>query len=109
MKTALAACAAAMLLAHAPIQCTRTPDPDTRLEDQPGDALFALAEKFRAEGNTTAADSTLRYLIEKYPSDRHAPLAREMLAGKTHDDTSATNATSAPAAPSPSGTPSGAH
>jgi hypothetical protein len=83
------AIAIAVAGAHAPIQCTRSPDPDTRLEDQPGDALFALAEKFRAEGNQQAAESTLRYLVEKYPSDRHTPLAREILAGKTPATTSA--------------------
>ncbi len=89
-----------IMAAHAPVQCTRSPDPDTKLEDQPGDALFALAEKFRAEGNTAAADATLRYLVEKYPSDRHAPIAREMLAGKAPETTSAP---AAPHAPSASG------
>jgi hypothetical protein len=89
MTKLIALATIAMLTAHAPIQCTRTPDPDTKLEDQPGDALFALAEKFRAEGNQQAADSTLRYLVEKYPSDRHAPLAREILAGKAPATTSA--------------------
>jgi hypothetical protein len=89
MTKLVVASAIALMAAHAPVQCTRSPDPDTRLEDQPGDALFALAEKFRAEGNTAAADSTLRYLVEKYPSDRHTPLAKEILAGKAPATTSA--------------------
>ena len=70
-----------LLASHAPMQCTRSADPDTRLEDQPGDALWALAAKFRGEGNVASADATLSYLVAKYPSDRHAPAAREMLAG----------------------------
>jgi hypothetical protein len=71
-----------MLLANAPVQCTRTPDPDGRRDDQPGDALWALAAKFREEGNRSASDETLTYLVKQYPSDRHTPAAKELLAGR---------------------------
>ena len=56
-------------------------DPDGRRDDQPGDALWELAAKFREEGNRPASDATLSYLVKQYPSDRHAAAAKEMLAG----------------------------
>jgi outer membrane protein assembly factor BamD (BamD/ComL family) len=63
----------------APLQCAREPDPSQRLEDTAGDALWNLAQDFRTKGNAQAADATLRYLVEKYPSSRYAPAAREEL------------------------------
>jgi TolA-binding protein len=65
--------------AAAPIQCAHKPDPDLRREDSPDDALWGLAHDFRARGNDAAARSTLRYLVEKYPSSRHAVEARAEL------------------------------
>jgi hypothetical protein len=81
-RALLAALALSLLAAHAPVQCTRTPDPDGRRDDQPGDALWALATRFREEGNRPASDETLAYLVRQYPSDRHAPAAKELLAGR---------------------------
>jgi hypothetical protein len=63
----------------APLQCARDPDPNQRLEDTAGDGLWNLAQDFRAKGKNQAADDTLRYLIAKYPSSRHAQAAREEL------------------------------
>jgi TolA-binding protein len=63
----------------APFQCGKSPDPNLRHEDTAGDALWALAEKFDQEHNDAAAKETLQYLLEKYPSSRHAPAAREKL------------------------------
>ena len=60
----------------APMQCAHKPDPDVRREDAPDDALWGLAAEFRARGNEVAAKETLRYLVEKYPSSRHAAEAR---------------------------------
>lgn len=83
IRPALMASALALAFASAPVQCTRTPDPDGRRDDQPGDALWALAAKFREEGNRPASDATLAYLVKQYPSDRHVPAAKEMLSGQT--------------------------
>ena len=50
-------------------------------EESPGDALYALSQDFHAKGNDVAAKETLRYLVDKYPSNRHAPAARAELEG----------------------------
>lgn len=93
MKTALLLAAAVLL---APMQCASKADPSLRHEDTPGDALWDLSEDFRAKGNTAAADDTLRFLLEKYPSSRFASAAREKLGGKA-----------APPPPAPSASASG--
>ncbi len=66
----------------APMQCGSSRDPDLRLEDTPGDALWDLASTFEKEGNTAARDRTLKYLVTRYPSNRHADAAKQRLAGK---------------------------
>jgi TolA-binding protein len=63
----------------APFQCGKDPDPNLRHEDTAGDALWALGEKFEKEHNDAAAKETWQYLVEKYPSNRHAPAAKEKL------------------------------
>jgi hypothetical protein len=63
----------------APLQCGGGKDPALRREDSAGDALYGLAQDFRAKGNEDAARFTLRYLIEHYPSNRHVPAARDEL------------------------------
>jgi hypothetical protein len=63
----------------APLQCGGGKDPAVRREDSAGDALYGLAQEFRAKGNEDAARVTLRYLVEHYPSNRHVPAAREEL------------------------------
>ena len=68
-------------LGSAPMQCRHEPDPNVRREDSAGDALYALALDFRAKGNEDSAKQTLRFLIERYPSNRHVPAAREELGG----------------------------
>jgi len=74
--------AGAMLLAalQAPLQCSHDPDPSERTEDTAGDALWNLANDFEARGDHAAARHTLETLVTRYPSSRHAPAAREMLA-----------------------------
>ncbi len=81
IKSALFGAAVVAALGHAPLQCSRSHDNDMRREDTAGDALYALAQDFRAKGNEEAAKQTLRYLVEHYPSNRHAPAAREELGG----------------------------
>jgi TolA-binding protein len=63
----------------APLQCRSKPDPNLRYEDTAGDALWALGEKFEKENNDAAARETWLYLVEKYPSSRYAPAAKEKL------------------------------
>jgi hypothetical protein len=66
-------------LGNAPMQCSHNPDPDLRREDDAGDALYALAQDFRAKGDEESARHTLAFLVEKYPSNRHVPAARAEL------------------------------
>ena len=65
--------------ALAPIQCKHDPDPNNRLEDTAGDALWNLAEQEKRENDDAASKKALRYLVEHYPSNRHAPAARAAL------------------------------
>jgi hypothetical protein len=77
--------AIAMSLSFAPFQCRRDPDPELRREDTAGDALYALAERFDAEGDGAAAERTLCFLATRYPSNRFAAAARDRVerAGRT--------------------------
>jgi hypothetical protein len=73
--------AALSMLTIAPFQCGgRDPDPALRMEDTAGDALWDLAERFKAEHKDDAAREALTYLVEKYPSSRHVVAAKEELA-----------------------------
>jgi outer membrane protein assembly factor BamD (BamD/ComL family) len=81
--------------AIAPVQCAHKPDPDVRREDSPGDALWGLAESFRAKGDETSARETLRYLLEKYPASRHAEEARRALGGTSASASDGGSASSA--------------
>ena len=69
----------ALALTLAPLQCGSGSESGAPHEDSGGDALYALAQDFRAKGNEEAARATLRYLVEHYPSNRHAPAARAEL------------------------------
>lgn len=66
----------------APYQCARSPKPELAREESPGDALYLLAEDFKAKNDSAAREATLRFLVEHYPSSRHAPTAREELGMK---------------------------
>src|SRR6476469_5811739 len=81
----------------APLQCGSGSDPAIGREDSAGDALYNLAQDFRAKGNEQAAKDTLRYLVEHYPSNRHVPAARE-----EHGEAGAPTKSSASAAPAAS-------
>ncbi len=69
-------------LGSAPMQCKHDPDPSLRREDTAGDALWDLAQDFRAKGNEAAAKDTLRFLVTRYPSNRHVPAAKAELGEK---------------------------
>jgi hypothetical protein len=78
MRTVVAAGALLASLGNAPLQCGHGSDSGVHVED-PGDALYALAQDFHAKGNDAASKDTLRYLLAHYPSNRHAPAARAEL------------------------------
>lgn len=65
-----------LAMATAPIQCGSDPEPSQALEETPGEALYLLAEEFRAAGDHDAAQATLRHLIKRYPSSRFAKRAQ---------------------------------
>jgi hypothetical protein len=69
----------AAVLAIAPFQCQKTREADLRHEDSPGDVLWALADKCRVEKKPECEAAALRYLIDTYPSSRHAEEARARL------------------------------
>lgn len=71
--------ATVLALSFAPMQCSRDPDPATRREDTAGDALWGLAERFHAKHDESARMETLRFLVERYPSNRHVPAAKVIL------------------------------
>jgi hypothetical protein len=64
-----------------PLQCGGSDTPaEMRTEDTAGDALWDLADKFHAEHNDAAERETLEDLVQRYPSSRHSPAAKERLA-----------------------------
>lgn len=68
-----------LLMALAPMQCSKQYDPATAREDTAGDGLWSLAEDFKAKGNQEAYLSTLRFLVARYPSSRRASKAQQEL------------------------------
>jgi hypothetical protein len=62
-------------LAYAPYQCGKAPDPSVR-EETPGEALYGLAQKMKADGDDQGYRTTLRYIVARYPSSRYAAAAR---------------------------------
>jgi outer membrane protein assembly factor BamD (BamD/ComL family) len=69
----------AALFSHAPLQCSRDPEPDVRTYETPPEALYALATRFKAKGEQSAYRGTLEYLVERYPNSRFAVSAKEEL------------------------------
>ncbi len=69
-----------LALSSAPLQCPARNPPELAHEDTPGDALWGLAERFAQQGNSPARRATLTYLVDRYPSSRWAPAARDILA-----------------------------
>jgi hypothetical protein len=62
-------------LAYAPYQCGKAPDPSVR-EETPGEALYGLAQKMKADGDEQGYRTTLRYIVARFPSSRFAAAAR---------------------------------
>ena len=63
----------------APLQCASDPDPQLRRYETPGEALYGLAQQFKAKGDQKAWRVTLEYLISHYPNSRYATMARDDL------------------------------
>ncbi|WP_437494388.1 hypothetical protein WME75_22410 [Sorangium sp. So ce1014] len=66
-------------VARAPYQCASGVDPDHRQYEDPSEALYDLAGRFKANGDRRAHVDTLRFLVERYPSSRFARMARQDL------------------------------
>ena len=66
---------------YAPVQCSGEPDHSLRPQETPGEALYGLAEQFKADGNQAAWRQTLEHLIDRYPNSRYATRARQDLEG----------------------------
>jgi hypothetical protein len=66
---------ASAFLRRAPYQCGKSPDRSIR-EETPGEALYALAQKLKAEGDERGYETTLRFIIARYPSSRFAVTAQ---------------------------------
>lgn len=60
---------------YAPYQCGKAPERSLR-EETPGEALYGLAQKLKADGDEQAYLTTLRYIVARYPSSRFAVAAR---------------------------------
>lgn len=83
MIIGLRSAALSLLLASAslaPFQCSSEVDPNKKREEEPGEALYGLAEEFKTRGDGRARAETLRYIIKKYPTSRFAERARLDLA-----------------------------
>jgi outer membrane protein assembly factor BamD (BamD/ComL family) len=66
-------------LIYAPYQCGKAPERSVR-EETPGEALYGLAQKMKADGDDHGYRTTLRYIVARYPSSRYAESARVELA-----------------------------
>jgi hypothetical protein len=60
---------------YAPYQCGKAPERSVR-EETPGEALYGLAQKMKADGDEQGYRTTLRYIVARYPSSRYAAAAR---------------------------------
>jgi hypothetical protein len=81
----LAFAAAIIALANAPLQCASDPEPGLRRYETPGEALYGLAQQFKAKGDEAAWRTTLSYLIAKYPNSRFAAMAKTDLGEDSED------------------------
>lgn len=65
---------------RAPLQCAGGHGTEAAHEESAGDVLYELALDFHKRGEDVAAHQTLRFLVARYPSNRHVPAARAELA-----------------------------
>lgn len=64
------------------MQCSGEPDPDLRRYETPGEALYGLAQEFKAKGDTKSERATLQYLVAHYPNSRFAKMAADDLSAE---------------------------
>lgn len=68
---------------YAPLQCgSGSSDEAMRHHETPAEALYGLASKFKASGDTSAWRATLEHLRERYPNSRFAVRAKDDLAAE---------------------------
>jgi len=72
----------ALAVSSAPMQCAHEPDAAHCWDDAPGDGLWDLANRFHAMHDDAAERETLKTIVDRYPSSRWAPAARDALAGR---------------------------
>jgi len=60
----------------APFQCSGKVRPEARMEEEPAEALYKLAERFGARGDRQARIETLRFIVERYPASRFSEMAK---------------------------------
>ncbi len=70
----------AAALGQAPLQCASSTPPSERTYETPAQALYGLAQQFKAKGNEDSWRTTLEYLVARYPNSRFAGMARTDLA-----------------------------
>jgi outer membrane protein assembly factor BamD (BamD/ComL family) len=87
LRALVAPLAASFAVAIAPLQCSHQTDASHCWDDAPGDGLWDLAQRFRDGHDEAAARRTLAFLVERYPSSRYAPAAREQLGSPVDDGT----------------------
>jgi hypothetical protein len=92
---------AAAALAVAPLQCPHETDAAHCWDDAPGDGLWELAQKFKDNHDDAAARRTLQFLVERYPSSRYAPAAREQLGDAGADEPAPVSAPGPASSPAP--------
>ena len=68
------------LAASAPLQCgSGDPESTERRGETPGEALYDLAQEFKARGDEDGWRRTLEYLKRRYPNSRFAVRAENDL------------------------------
>jgi outer membrane protein assembly factor BamD (BamD/ComL family) len=69
----------AAALGQAPLQCASETPPSEKTYETPAQALYGLAQQFKAKGNEESWRTTLEYLVARYPNSRYAGMARSDL------------------------------
>jgi hypothetical protein len=65
------------MIALAPMQCGGgSDDPSLLRYEGPGEALYDLAQRFKAKGDEPAYVDTLRFIVARYPNSRRAVTAK---------------------------------
>jgi hypothetical protein len=82
----VAALSLASLLGTAPLQCGSDSESAEARTETPGEALYGLAQEFKARGDADGWRRTLEYLRRRYPNSRFAVRAKNDLERETSDE-----------------------